>query len=218
MAVPDRYARFARNRGRGMLSPADMVPAEFRPERHEDEGRVTRVTVTAEYADGTAKEWDAVEPLDFQVSPGLALNGPRSAGAALSVSFRANPRWNLRIWTGRNTFRAQVLDALHVLADATGRRVVPRPGLRSGVEAAVKVRAADGDGTCPQCGRTGTGGERTGGADDLQQRGGPGVHRPVAGAVLDDDSAVGTGSGTPAGDAETGAERTADGGDLRGEP
>src|SRR4029077_9334171 len=102
MAEVDRYARFQRG-GRGAASFADLVPRGFRP--REGERPVTRVTVLIEREGGDVTEYDAVEPLGLQLSPGLAMTGAHSAGAKLSVSFTANPRWNLRIWSPGRTSR-----------------------------------------------------------------------------------------------------------------
>jgi hypothetical protein len=137
----DPAARFGLFR-RPALPPAslrDLVPAEFRPD--EEERRVTRVTILVEWEGGDRREYDAVEPLDFKLSPGLAASGPHSAGAKLSVSFRVDPRWNLRIWTPGRTSRDGIRDGVERIAEMLGCCLQPAPGLRSGVEAAARIPA-----------------------------------------------------------------------------
>lgn len=138
----DRYARFQRG-GRGAASFSDMVPAEFRPRPETDDDPVVRIIVYVERERSGGMEYDCVDPSDVQLSPGLAMIGPRRAGARLSLSFTAGPRQqDMRIWTRHNTSRARALSALTDLADTLGYRIQPQPGLRSGpVRVRVKTEA-----------------------------------------------------------------------------
>lgn len=97
----------------GALVPGPQ-PADIRYE-DEDRDKVACVTVLVEYADGRAKEYKAREPQDFRMSDpeqmstmafrttGLSIGGgggfrDLQAGVpALSLSFAANPRYNLHI-------------------------------------------------------------------------------------------------------------------------
>jgi hypothetical protein len=103
----------------GALVPAPP-PEDIRYE-DEDAQKVTRVLVVVERADGTVKEYEAREPERFMMSDpedistmafrvtGLALGaggaarGVQAAVPTLSLSFAANPRYNLHI---RNVRRA----------------------------------------------------------------------------------------------------------------
>lgn len=97
----------------GALVPAPQ-PADIRYE-DEDRDRVARVLVRVEYADGRGKEYEAREPADFRISDpeqvssmafrttGLSIGGGggfrglQAAVPTLSLSFAANPRYNLHI-------------------------------------------------------------------------------------------------------------------------
>jgi hypothetical protein len=78
--------------------------------RYEDEpsGAVARVFVRVEYADGRIREYQAVEPQDFQIREGMTMRPAQMPGTGLTgsaafpslrLSFKAHPRWNLHIRT-----------------------------------------------------------------------------------------------------------------------
>jgi hypothetical protein len=77
-----------------------------------DPDAVARVFVRVEYADGRIREWQALEPEDFEVKDGMAMRRSKakfSAGgifvpltnavATLRLSFTAHPRHNIHIRT-----------------------------------------------------------------------------------------------------------------------
>lgn len=98
-----------------------LVPAPTAQMRYEDADgdEVARVFVRVDYADGRVREYEAQKPQDFRISDpenistmsfrttGLSIGGGggfrpmRAAVATLSVSFAANPRYNLLIRTER---------------------------------------------------------------------------------------------------------------------
>ncbi len=202
----DRYARF--RRGTAPTSVRDLAPSGFRPgEPNEDERPVTRIVILVEYEGGGWREYDAVEPLDLHLSPGLAMSGAHTAGAALAVSFRANPRWNLRIWSPGRTSRDGIREGLGQIAEMLGCRLTPRPGLRSGLEAAVRAKAAEPgggeSGTCPHCGPTASrnaSGEPDRAEGGVRERSAPRVHRGLAAAVPAEDRDGRGGIGPAGGD------------------
>ena len=80
--------------------------------RYTDDTAVTRVFIRVEYEDGRIREYQAKEPQDFKlaesmtareanfaISAGGLFKAPTMMSPALSVSFRAHPRWNLHIRT-----------------------------------------------------------------------------------------------------------------------
>jgi hypothetical protein len=77
-----------------------------------DPDAVARVFVRVEYADGRIREWQALEPGDFEVKDGMTMRQSKakfSAGgifvpltnavATLRLSFTAHPRHNIHIRT-----------------------------------------------------------------------------------------------------------------------
>lgn len=87
--------------------------------RYDDEpGRVARVLVRVDWADGKIREYEALDPDDFQMndpetdmsfgSMGMSAHGigggtvrMMAAVPSLRLSFRANPRRNMHIRTER---------------------------------------------------------------------------------------------------------------------
>jgi hypothetical protein len=102
----------------GTLLPGAAPAAEMRYE-DEDPDKVARVLVRVDYADGRIREYEAQEPQDFTISnpedvgtmafrtTRLSVGGGggfsplRAAVPSLSLSFSANPRYNLHIRTER---------------------------------------------------------------------------------------------------------------------
>lgn len=88
-----------------------VVPVPPAGMRCEDEpGAVARVFVRVEYADGRIREYQAVEPQDFEIREGMTMRPAQFPGfgavltgsaafPSLRLSFKAHPRWNLHIRT-----------------------------------------------------------------------------------------------------------------------
>jgi hypothetical protein len=97
-----------------------LVPSPAPGIRYEDEGAdtVTRVLIRVERADGSVKEYEAREPADWKMTDPESISSMRIAGTmgvqplgqpgftqvrqampSMSLSFTANPRYNLHIRT-----------------------------------------------------------------------------------------------------------------------
>ena len=87
--------------GKIVKRPAEPAAADA---RYDEEDRVARVFVRVEYGDGRIREYQAREPLDFEINdpesaPSMVFGGGRSATRPVRLSFRPHPRWNLHIRT-----------------------------------------------------------------------------------------------------------------------